>query len=38
MNGIKDFKVPQYMDIAHPDRGFSGICCDANACLRRKFS
>ena len=24
MNGIKDFKVPQYMDIAHPDRGFFG--------------
>lgn len=24
MNGIKDFKVPQYMDIAHPDKGFFG--------------
>lgn len=24
MNGIKDFKEPQYMDIAHPDRGFFG--------------
>lgn len=24
MNGIKDFKVPQYMDIAHPNKGFFG--------------
>lgn len=24
MNGIKDFKEPQYMDITHPDRGFFG--------------
>lgn len=24
MNGIKDFKVPQYMDIAHPHKGFFG--------------
>lgn len=24
MNGIKDFKMPQYMDIVHPDKGFFG--------------
>lgn len=24
MNGIKDFKVPLYMDIVHPDKGFLG--------------
>lgn len=24
MNGINDFKVPQYMDITHPDKGFFG--------------
>lgn len=24
MNGINDFKIPQYMDIAHPNRGFFG--------------
>lgn len=24
MNGINDFKVPQYMDIAHPNKGFFG--------------
>ena len=24
MNGIKDFKIPLYMDIAHPNKGFFG--------------
>lgn len=24
MNGINDFKVPQYIDIAHPNKGFFG--------------
>ena len=24
MNGIKDFNVPEYMDIVHPERGFFG--------------
>lgn len=24
MNGIKDFKVPLYLDITHPDKGFFG--------------
>jgi len=24
MNGIKDFRVPLYMDIAHPEKGFFG--------------
>lgn len=24
MDGIKDFKVPLYMDIAHPNKGFFG--------------
>lgn len=24
MNGIEDFMTPQYMDIAHPEKGFFG--------------
>lgn len=24
MDGIKDFRVPLYMDIAHPNKGFFG--------------
>lgn len=24
MNGIKDFNIPEYMDIVHPERGFFG--------------
>lgn len=33
MNGINDFKIPQYMDIAHPNRGFFGYLLRCR-CLR----
>lgn len=33
MNGVNDFKIPQYMDIAHPNRGFFGYLLRCR-CLR----
>lgn len=33
MNGIKDFNVPEYMDIVHPERGFFGYLLRCK-CLR----